>query len=283
MTPPLLLRSVLYTPASRIDRVRKALEAGKADLVVADLEDGTAPSERGAAREEVRRLMAELRAVEDGRFERLAVRINPYPGSDAKLDLAALDKRVPNTVVVPKVESPTALGNLRTKLGKQRPRMVAMIETANGLLHADVIARQRGTVALVFGSEDYAADVGATRTADGLEVLYARSRVVACAASAGIEAIDQIWADYKDLEGLRRDATFGARLGFAGKQVIHPDQIPVVHEAFRPAAVEVERARRIVAMSEAAQGGVVVVDGKMIDRPLVEQARRVLRRAEAGP
>src|SRR5688500_20209668 len=113
-----------------------------------------------------------------------------------------------------------------------------MIETAKGLLHAAQIAQAPRLEALVFGSEDYAANVGAVRTPEGLEILYARSHVVACAAAAGIQAIDQVWPDYKDPEGLRKDAAMGARLGYVGKQVIHPDQIQPVHEAFAPRSEE---------------------------------------------
>ncbi|HEX9815687.1 MAG TPA: aldolase/citrate lyase family protein, partial [Candidatus Thermoplasmatota archaeon] len=132
----------------------------------------------------------------------------------------------------------------------------------------------------VFGSEDYAASVGAVRTPEGLEILYARSHVVACAAAAGVDAIDQVWVDYKDNDGLRKDALMGARLGYAGKQVIHPDQIQPVHESFAPSAAEVAQAKAIIAASQAAGGGVAVVEGRMIDKPLVDQAKKVVERAQ---
>jgi citrate lyase subunit beta / citryl-CoA lyase len=277
--PYQLKRSLLYSPASRIDRVRKALEAGQADVVVADLEDGTAPGDRPAARAAVAKLLAsppKSRSL-------LAVRINAWPDAAARLDVDALLARPPAILVVPKVESASALGDLaRTLEDAGVPSsFYAQIETARGLLEAAHIASAPRVQALIFGAEDYAASVGAVRTPEGSEVLYARSHMVACAAAAGIEAVDQIWADYKDAEGLRRDAAFGARLGYVGKQLIHPDQITPTHEAYAPTAKEVDRAQRIVAAAEKAGGGVVVVDDRMIDRPLVEQARRVLRRAQA--
>lgn len=271
-------RSFLYTPASRIDRVQKALAAGVADVLVADLEDGTAPADKAKARDEVARL---LRKPPPSRTA-FGVRINAWPGATAQADLAALRSAPPRLLVVPKVESMEALTAVAGILGDKArdTRFVAMVETAKGVLHCAQIAQAPRLEAVVFGAEDYAASVGAIRSPEGTEVLYARSHIVACAGAAGIDAVDQVWAAYKDLDGLRKDAAMGARLGYAGKQVIHPDQIGPVHEAFAPTAAELEKARRIVDAFKVAGGGVTVVDDRMIDRPLVEQARRVLARAE---
>lgn len=274
-------RSVLYTPAGRLDWIQKALGAGQADVLVADLEDGTAPADKARAREAVVKFLAHPPSSRT----LLAVRINAWPGASGQADLAALRTHPPAALVLPKVESPETVTSVAGILGpKSRElRFFAQIETAKGLLRAAGIAAASNVEALIFGAEDYAANVGAQRTPEGLEVLYARSHVVAAAAAAGIDAIDQIWADYQDLEGLRRDARFGAQLGYAGKQLIHPDQIAPTHEAFAPRPEEVDFARRVVEASKAAGGGVVVVDGRMIDRPLVEQAQRVLRRAQWPP
>jgi citrate lyase subunit beta / citryl-CoA lyase len=263
-----LCRSVLYSPASRIDRVRKALAAGAADIVVADLEDGTAPDAKPEAREAVAALLRETTTSRT----RLAVRINAYPSAAARSDLDALSGRPVGLLVVPKVESASSLSELGALLdaaGVDAP-FLAQVETARGLLEAHHTAAHPRVVGLIFGAEDYAASIGAIRSPEGLEVLYARSHIVACAAAAGKPAIDQIWPDYKDTAGLARDARFGASLGYDGKQLIHPDQIGPTHAAFAPSAQEVDRAQRVV----------TVVDGRMIDRPLVEQARRVLRRAQ---
>lgn len=277
MTPYRLKRSLLYSPASRLDRVVKALEAGAADIVVADLEDGTAPADKARARDEVARL---LKAPPTSR-SLLAIRINAYPGAGAQADLAALRPHPPAAIVLPKVESldhVVAVQSILTEKAKDT-RYFVQIETAKGLLHCAQIATAPRLEALIFGAEDYAANVGAVRSPEGVEVLYARSHIVACAAAAGVEAIDQIWAAYQDIEGLRKDAAFGARIGFAGKQLIHPDQIQPTHEAFAPSAAELDRAKRIIEAAEKAGGGVVVVEGRMIDKPLVEQARRVVGRA----
>lgn len=274
-----LSRSFLYSPASRTDRVRKALEKGDADVVVADLEDGTAPGDRP----EARKTLADLLARPPKSRSRFAVRINALATAEADRDLATIERKPPQALVVPKVESSESLVELRRWMRKRDHGfpIYAQIETAKGLLHGEEIAAAEGVEALIFGSEDYAANVGALRTPEGLEILYARSHVIACAAAHGIEAIDQIWPDFKDGRGLANDAAFGARLGYAGKQLIHPDQIPITHKAFAPQEAEVARAREVVQAADAAGGGVVVVQGRMIDRPLVEQARRVLRRAAA--
>jgi citrate lyase subunit beta / citryl-CoA lyase len=274
----ILKRSFLYTPASRLDRVQKALEAGVADVVIADLEDGTAPADKARAREDVAKFLKKpptSRSV-------FGVRINAWPGATAQADLAALRANPPTLLVLPKVESLDDVKSIAGILGEKarETRFVAMIETAKGLLHAAQIAQAGRLEALVFGSEDYAASVGAVRTAEGLEILYARSHVVACAAAAGVDAVDQVWVDYRDVEGLRLDAAMGARLGYSGKQVIHPDQVVPVHEAFAPTAAEVEKAKQIIAASQAAGGGVAVVEGRMIDKPLVDQAKKVLSRSQ---
>ncbi|MBI2076901.1 MAG: CoA ester lyase [Euryarchaeota archaeon] len=272
-----LKRSVMYTPASRLDRVQKALAAGQADVVVADLEDGTAPADKAKAREELARFLKSPPASRS----LLAVRINVVPGPTGQADIAALRAHPPKVLVLPKVESLEAVRQAEVFLGEKAhdTKFYAQIETAKGLLHAHEIATNARVEALVFGAEDYAANVGAIRSDEATEILYARSHIVACAAAAKVEAIDMITADYQDIEACRRDARFGARLGYAGKQIIHPDQVAPTHEAFMPTGPELEYAKRVVEASAKVGGGVAVVDGKMIDRPLVEQAKRAIKRA----
>jgi citrate lyase subunit beta / citryl-CoA lyase len=274
-----LRRSLMYTPASRLDRVQKALEAGRADIVVADLEDGTAPADKAKAREEVARF---LKAPPKSRSH-LAVRINAWPGATGHADLASLRAHPPATIVLPKVESMENVNGVAALLGDhgRNVRFLVLIESAKGVLNAATICTAPRVDGVIFGAEDYAASVGAVRTRDGMEVLYARSHVVACAAAAGIDAIDLVYPDYKDPEGFARDLKVGVSLGYTGKQLIHPDQIEPTHRGFAPTAEEVAKAKQIVEASEKAGGGVVVVDDRMIDRPLVEQARRVLKRSQA--
>ncbi len=275
-------RSVLFTPASRADRWRKAVEAAAADVAVADLEDGVSPGDRPEARQE---LGEALRAVKKTRTER-AVRINPWPSSDASADLAVVPPEACELIVVPKVESADAVKALSVALDERShpARLLLIVETARGVLHADRFppASDR-VVALAFGAEDYAATVGARRTHRATEVLWARSRVVAAAAAYGVDAIDQVYPDFKDLDGFVEECRFAGQLGYVGKMLIHPDQIQPAHQAFAPSEEDVARARKILEAAEdagAGSGGVVVVDGRMVDRPVIEQARRVARLAD---
>jgi citrate lyase subunit beta/citryl-CoA lyase len=279
MTAAVLRRSVMYTPASRMDRVQKALEAGLADILVADLEDGTAPADKAKARDAIAHF---LKAPPKSRSV-LAVRINAFPGATGHADLAALRPNPPAVIVLPKVESMETVNGVAALLGDhgRNVRFIVLIESAKGLLNAASICTANRVDAAIFGGEDYAASVGAMRTKEGLEILYARSHVVACAAAAGIDAIDIVYPDFKDPQGLAKEVAIGVQLGYHGKQLIHPDQIAPTHAAFTPTPEEIQRAKRIVEASEKAGGGVVVVDDRMIDRPLVEQAKRVLRRAAA--
>lgn len=275
-------RSVLFTPATRADRWLKAVEAGAADVAVADLEDGVAPSDRTEARQ---RLGDALRDAPKTRTER-AVRINPWPSSDASADLAVAPPEACELIVVPKVESADAVKALSGALDERShpARLLLLVETARGVLHADRFPPASGrVVALGFGAEDYAATVGARRTHRATEVLWARSRVVAAAGAYGIDAIDQVYTDFKDLDGFAEECRFAAQLGYAGKMLIHPDQIQPVHDAFAPTDEQVAQARKILDAAEdagAGSGGVVVVDGRMVDRPLIEQARRIARLAD---
>lgn len=286
-------RSLLYTPADRPDRYTKAWRDGVADIVCADLEDGVAPARRSEARAAV---VKALRDTPRSRTLR-AVRINPPGSADARLDLKAVVAAAPDLIVVPKVESARDLRAVAAAVKKSAPAkrgakgakpaeaagipLVAILETARGVIDAAAILRGGDAVAVCFGAEDLAADIGARRTADSREVLLARQWVVLCAAAAGIPALDMITADFHDLARARREAAEARGLGFAGKMCIHPDQIAVVHEAFRPTAEEVAWARKVTDAAQRASvgaGGVVTVDGRMVDVPIIRQAERVLAR-----
>jgi citrate lyase beta subunit len=165
-------------------------------------------------------------------------------------------------------------------------RLLIGVETAKGILNLKEIAEaDKRLEAIIFGAEDYAASVGATRTKEGTEVLYARSAVVTACAANDLQAIDMVYIDFRDLEGLRAEAEQGAGLGFSGKQIIHPNQVVPVQEAFTPSDEAIEYARRVVASFEASQKegkGAYALDGKMIDMPLLKNAQKVLDRARAA-
>ena len=156
-----------------------------------------------------------------------------------------------------------------------------MIESAVGLVQAPAIAASSPRlVALMFGAEDFAVDLGLFSFREGGLMAYARSALVVAAASAGLEAVDKVYVDFRDPDGLARETQAARELGFSGKTLIHPAQIETVHRVFRPTDDEVESARRVVEAFEAAPGeGTMAVDGQMVDLPVVKRARWILRSA----
>lgn len=277
-------RSLLFTPGDRPEMLRKAPAAG-ADVVVFDLEDAVAPERKGEAREVVAEV---LRDPDFDPGPEVCVRVNSV-GVAAAVDLDALGDALEgvDAVMVPKVRRPDDVRTLARLLDERDvdADVLALIETAAGVLEAGDIAAVDATDALVFGAEDLAADLGATRTEEGTEVLHAREHVVLAASAAGIDALDTIHADIEDLDGLRESAQFAVQLGFDGKLAIHPSQVEVINDAFTPETDEMEWAERVLEAKERADAegrGVFTVDGEMIDRPLVERAKRVLERAGAA-
>jgi citrate lyase subunit beta/citryl-CoA lyase len=277
-------RSVLFSPGNQPDKLRKAPDSG-ADAVVFDLEDAVAPTHKPAARRAVRDVLADPGFDPDCE---VCVRVNP--GEFAREDLAiVLDGDAPvrlDAAVLPKATGARDVERLRDSLADHDATVpvLALIENAAGVLAAPEVAAADATDALLFGAEDLAADVGAERTPEGLELLYARERVVIAAAAAGVDAVDTLFTEFADDDGLRADARVSARLGFDGKLAIHPRQVPIVHAAFAPDPERVTWARRVLDAREAAGAdvGVFEVDGEMIDAPLVAQAERVLARHRAG-
>ncbi|HET7699276.1 MAG TPA: CoA ester lyase [Candidatus Limnocylindria bacterium] len=285
------VRSLLYTPGHREPMVARVLAGGLAtspDVALLDLEDGVPAAEKESARRVIAAAL-ERRGAGPRRF----VRIGRSASDAAERDLAAAIRPGIDGVLVPKVTRAEELALLDESLTERERaaslavgsvRVLASIESAAGLLDAPRIARAPRLAGLVFGSEDFAADLGlpARREGAAAELLYARSAIVVAATAAGLPAIDGIWADLTDAAGLRRDALLGRQLGFSGRQCIHPDQIPIVNEIFSPSEAEVAHARRVVEAFESGvtRGlGAVALDGEMLDAPIVERARRVLRRA----
>ncbi len=276
-------RSLLFTPGDRPEMLRKAPDSG-ADVLVFDLEDAVAPARKDEARAAVRDVLQE--PAFDPAAE-VCVRVNPT-GIAADADLEGVlgpDVRL-DSVMLPKVGSPDdvdTLARLLEEHGADLP-VIALVETAAGILNAESIAAAPAADALFFGAEDLAADIGATRTAGGSEVSHARQHVVLAAAAAGIDAIDTVFTDIEDLGGLRAAARDAVQLGFDGKPAIHPSQVEPINRAFVPDEAELEWARRVLdayADAESDDRGVFSVDGEMIDQPLLSQARRLVERADA--
>ncbi len=264
--------------------------AAGADAVCLDLEDGVAPAHREEAR---RAVGAWLRERDPGeRGPELVLRVNAPASPDAESDLALLralprDRR-PRILMVPKVDGAGQLSGLLGDLGRgssaeegsadHSPRLLPLVETALGLHRVEELALSGLPLAgLVFGGMDLAAEVGARFEWEPL--LHARSRIVHAAALAGVGAIDVPWAPLDDPQGLTAETARAARLGFQGKLAIHPAQIPHIHAALAPDPSEVEAARRILDAAARSSEGAQVVDGRMVDRPLVLGAERILARA----
>jgi citrate lyase subunit beta/citryl-CoA lyase len=188
---------------------------------------------------------------------------------------------------VPKAGSASDIEEVADELdgGGSDAGLVPIVETAKGVMNAAEIAGASRVSAVIFGAEDLSADIGATRTDEGMEVLYARQRVVTAASAAEVDAIDTLWTDFKDEEGLRRDTERGIGFGYDGKLCIHPAQVGPINEAFTPERERVKWAEKVMEAKEEADErgkGVFEVEGEMVDEPLVEQARTVLERAKAA-
>jgi citrate lyase subunit beta / citryl-CoA lyase len=277
-------RSRLYAPGNN-PRLLVGIELHGADCVLLDLEDSVPPAEKASARILVKHLLATIA------FPEVWVRINPLDG-EGKDDLAEVLLGRPHGVCLPKAEAPgdvtalaEALARLEETMGIEvgGTSILPILETGKGVLHAEEIASaDPRVVAIAFGAEDYTRDLGGRRTRDAL--LFARSHVAAAAAAAGVQASDTVFADVEDEAGLVAEATEARDLGFSGKGVINPRQIGPVHRVFSPSEAEIAQAKRVVDAAEQAEArgsGAVALEGKMIDRPVLARAQRILRLAEA--
>jgi citrate lyase subunit beta/citryl-CoA lyase len=281
-----LRRSRLYLPGTE---PKYAINAGLhgPDAIILDLEDSVHPAEKDAARILVRNT---LRAVSFAGCERM-VRINQLPlGLE---DLAEIVPEAPDLILIPKVEHAGQVTQVDHMIGELKVRhqinraiwLMPILESSLGIENAAAIAAASENVAaLTIGLEDYTADMGVVKTSEGRESEYARRRLVNAARAAGIQAIDSVYSDVGDMEGLKRWGENSRALGFEGMGCIHPAQIPVIHAAYAPSPVEIEKARKVVsAFEEAQQRGVSVVSlgSKMIDPPVVQRALKLVARAKA--
>lgn len=276
-------------PGDDRHKIEKATTLG-VDCICMDMEDGVAVAKKAEARAVIAKALDEL---DFGRAEKLA-RINAVGTGLEKDDIQAVLPHRPDGIVIPKLEEPGQIAwaselieaaELQHGWPVGSIRLLVDVETARGVLNLKEIAAHPRLDALIFGGEDYAASVGATRTREAVELLYAREATVAAAAAYGLQALDIVTIDFKDLEALRAESEFGAQLGFTGKQIIHPAQVGPVQAAFTPSAEAIAHARRIVETFEASQAkgtGAYALDGKMIDRPLLKNAQKVLDRARAA-
>ncbi|MDH5176611.1 MAG: CoA ester lyase [Gammaproteobacteria bacterium] len=283
------MRSLLFVPGDRPERFAKAQSAG-ADGIIIDLEDAVTAATRPQARVHA---AAHLRNA--GRNLPIWVRINPVQTSDALPDLAAVASARPDGIVLPKARTGADLQQLDHWLEALEAqhghaagsiKVIALItETAQAVLSgSSFITPPARVIGYTWGAEDLAADVGASanRSADGeFEFTFrmARAQCLLVAAAAGVDAFDTTDTEFKDIAAVERRAQAARRDGFAGKLAIHPAQIEPIHKAFAPTAEEIAWARKVIELMSGAVGA-VALDGRMIDRPHVQQARRILAALE---
>ncbi|MBV7294798.1 CoA ester lyase [Corynebacterium sp. TAE3-ERU12] len=259
--------ALLFAPADRPERFGKA--AQRADVVILDLEDGCRPENRTQARANI--------AATDLDPERTIVRINPADSPDHAEDLAALKKTPFRTVMLPKAESASQIAALHGF------DVIALCETPRGVLNALDIASADNLVAMFWGAEDLTAALGGTHSRDSTGTYrdvarYARAHVHLAAAAQGVSALDSVHVDIADVDGLRAEADDAAALGYVGTCCIHPSQVAIIRQAYRPTDEQIEWATGLL---EAAKdnSGAFSFAGQMVDAPLVSQAEAILRRA----
>lgn len=274
-------RSFIFMPGLKPEMFPKAAASG-ADIVCIDLEDAIAPQHKDLARANTVALAADL-PPHDG--VEVIVRLNCTRTAEGLADLGALlAAAVPfPAVMLPKVKSPGEVRAVDEMLDEYglATRLHVIIETNDGLEAAYEIARSSDRIeALFFGGVDMAADLRCRN--DWESLLYGRSRVVHAAAGAGLDVVDVPYLDLDDLDGMRVEAERAAGLGFSGKGSIHPKQIPILNEVFSPDAAAVAYAEKVVAAFADADTGLVVVDGKLIEKPVLRTAHRILAAAGKG-
>jgi citrate lyase subunit beta-like protein len=282
-------RALLYMPGDDWKKITKALTLS-VDCICMDMEDGVAINRKAEARATIARALQEL---DFGNSEKLA-RINAVGSGLEHDDIKAVLPYHPDGIVIPKVESLEQIqwgseiietAELANSWPLNSVRMLVGVETAKGILNLKEIASHPRLDGIIFGGEDFAASIGAKRTEGAIELLYARQMVVSACAAFGLQAIDIVTIDFKDIERVRREAEFGAGLGFSGKQIIHPNQLMSVQEAFTPDNEAISYARQVVDTFETHQRegkGAFALNSQMIDMPLVKNAQKVLERAKAA-
>lgn len=284
-----LLRSWMFVPGSRQRMIDKALGLAGVDAIMLDIEDGVAPAEKEAARRLIAESLAAPRPA--GRSPARYVRINAIGHERMDADLATVLVPGLDGLALPKVESPEQIETVERVISERGARMgsaagalrlLVAIESPRGLFQAAAIAAASPRViGLMFGAEDFGREMGLPlrREGEARDMLYARSAMATAAAAANVQAVDGVWPDLQDMEGLRCFALQARRLGFSGMSLIHPSQIDPINEVFTPGADELDYCRQVIAAFEAAQArgeGSIAFGGQLIDLPIVERARRTL-------
>lgn len=285
-----LARSLMFVPGHRERMVDKASGLGTLDLAMYDVEDGVPPSEKDAARALLAAKLPRASAARPRRF----VRVNAVTSDRFARDVDAVVVPGIEGLALPKVESADEVRSAERDVARReaergaRPMsFIVAIESAIGLLRAyEIAASSPRVMGLMFGAEDFANDLGlpTDRRGAARELAAARAQIVFAAAAAHVQSYDGVWPEIADLDGLRRDSVQARELGFTGKTLIHPGQIETINAVFTPSDADADLARRVVAAFEEAErrgDGAIAFGGQLIDRPIVERARRVIALYEA--
>ena len=284
----MILRSLLFVPGDSERKQTKAVDSG-ADALLLDLEDSVAAAQLPAARKRVCEL---LTARTDRSKQQLWVRVNALTSGSLLQDLVAVFPGAPDGIVLPKAASAAEVAEVGHYLSALEARegrpvgatqlLIIATETPQALMNLNTYTSHERIMGLTWGAEDLSAALGVTRKTDHEGALtftfqLARSLCVVTSAALGVQAIDGVFTDFRDAAGLMRETQDARRDGFTGKLAIHPDQVGPINEAFIPSTTEVEWATRVVtAFAESPHAGVINLDGKMIDKPHLVQARRIL-------
>ncbi|NHJ06214.1 MAG: citrate lyase subunit beta [Candidatus Heimdallarchaeota archaeon] len=284
-----LRRSRLYIPGNNPAMIQDAIIYG-ADSLILDLEDSISIDEKDSARFLVRNALLNL---DFGECE-ITVRINAQDTKYHLKDLEEIIPAKPDCILIPKTETIEEIIKIDEQISRiekendiphEHVALMPIIESAKGVLNVEAIASGPRVVAIGLGGEDLTADIGARRTKDGRELEYISSKIILACAANKIQAIDTVYTDINDSEGLFEATVKAIEIGFQGKSVIHPSQIETVHKAFIPTDQEVERAEKIVNAYKDAKKkglGVVSVDGRMVDIPVVRRSEKILKWAKAS-
>jgi citrate lyase subunit beta/citryl-CoA lyase len=284
-----LRRTMLYVPGNNPGMIR---DAGiyQADAIMFDLEDSVSVNEKDSARFLVFQALTTLSYP----GKELVVRVNDPHSQLGQDDLEAIVRTRKAVIRLPKTECAKDVADCADMIAKIEKktgapegstRMMAAIESAAGVLNAKEIACSSPRLTgIAIGAEDYVTDLKTTRSPEGIELLFGRSMVLLAARAAGIDAIDTVFSNVNDEEGLKKETQLIRQLGFDGKSIINPRQIKIVHEVFTPSEKEIKNALAVVAAIKEAEkqgSGVISLNGKMIDKPVVDRARRTLDLAKA--
>lgn len=282
-----LIRSWMFVPGHRLRMIDKALGL-TADAIMLDIEDGVAPNEKDVARKNIAESLGREKAPgSPARY----VRINAIGHARMDADLEAVVRPGLEGLVCPKVDTPEEVRKVdailnekepKNGLDKGRVKLLIAIESPKGLLNAPAIAAASArNIGIIFGAEDFGREIGlpAVREGEARDLIYARSAIVIAAASAHVQAVDGVWVDLNDSQGLLEFARQSRRLGFSAMSCIHPSQVDPINTVFSPTADEIDYCQKVLQAFEEATArgdGSIAFGGQLIDRPIVERARRTI-------